>query len=182
MSLAALTGEGVYNFGEVVHSNKVILSALEGTDNEWLVKLMYASANGDVSELDNISNKYANSIAAQPALVNRANVVKEKIALLALVNMVFERDSHDRTLKFDDIATRIQIPIYQVELFIMRALSLGLIKGSMDQVDGTVDVTWVMPRVLDSTQMSALADRFGEWAVKVSKTIDYMGDHVPTFG
>jgi len=182
LSLAALTGEGVYNFGEVVHNNKAILGTLEGTDNEWLVKLMYASANGDVSELEKISITYASAIATQPALVNRANVVKEKIALLGLVNMVFERDSHDRTLKFEDIATRIQMPIDQVELFIMRALSLGLIKGSMDQVDGTVDVTWVMPRVLDKKQMGALAGRFGEWAVKVSKTSDYMGERVPTFG
>eukprot|EP00555_Chaetoceros_dichaeta_P003620 CAMPEP_0198250326 /NCGR_PEP_ID=MMETSP1447-20131203/1558_1 /TAXON_ID=420782 /ORGANISM="Chaetoceros dichaeta, Strain CCMP1751" /LENGTH=434 /DNA_ID=CAMNT_0043935139 /DNA_START=122 /DNA_END=1426 /DNA_ORIENTATION=+ len=182
LSLAALTGDGVYNFGEVVHNNEAILGTLQGTDNEWLVKLMYASANGNVSELDAISTTYATAIAAQPALVNRGNVVKEKIALLALVNMVFERDSHDRTLKFEDIATRIQMPTDQVELFIMRALSLGLIKGSMDQVDGTVDVTWVMPRVLDKVQMGALAGRFGEWAVKVSKTSDYMGERVPTFG
>jgi len=182
LSLAALTGEGVYNFGEVVHNNKAILDTLEGTDNEWLVKLMYASANGDVAGLDTISKSYATAIAAQPALVNRANVVKEKIALLALVNMVFERDPHDRTLTFEDIAGRIQMPSIQVELFIMRALSLGLIKGSMDQVDGTVDVTWVMPRVLDGAQMGALAGRFGEWAVKVSKTSEYMGERVPTFG
>merc|ERR1712008_524686 len=74
------------------------------------------------------------------------------------------------------------MPTDQVELFIMRALSLGLIKGSMDQVDGTVDVTWAMPRVLDKVQMGALAGRFGEWAVKVSKTSDYMGERVPTFG
>jgi len=182
LSLAALTGEGVYNFGEVVHNNKAILDTLEGTDNEWLVKLMYASANGDVAGLDTISTTYATAIAAQPALVNRANVVKEKIALLALVNMVFERDPHDRTLTFEDIAGRIQMPSLQVELFIMRALSLGLIKGSMDQVDGTVDVTWVMPRVLDGVQMGALAGRFGEWAVKVNKTSEYMGERVPTFG
>jgi len=182
LSLAALTGEGVYNFGEVVHNNKAILDTLEGTDNAWLVKLMYASANGDVVELETLSNTHAVAIAAQPALVNRANVVKEKIALLALVNMVFERDPHDRTLKFEDIAGRIQMPPLQVELFIMRALSLGLIKGNMDQVDGTVDVTWVMPRVLDGNQMGSLAKRFGEWAVKVSKTSDYMGERVPTFG
>lgn len=181
LSLSALTGEGVYNFGEVVHNNRAILDMLKGTENEWLMKLMDATANGDVTELDNISTTYASAIAAQPALVSRADVVKEKIALLALVNMVFERDSHDRTLKFEDIASRIQMPLLQVELFVMRALSLGLIKGIMDQVDGTVDINWVMPRVLDSAQMSAMASRFGEWAVKVSKTRDYMGEHIPTF-
>lgn len=36
ISLAALPGDGVYNFGEVVHNNE-ILGALERTDNKWLV-------------------------------------------------------------------------------------------------------------------------------------------------
>ena len=99
------------------------------------------------------------------------------VTLLALVNMVFERPSLERTLSFEDIAERIAVPLEQVEWVIMRALSLGLIKGTMDQVEQTVDVTWVMPRNLDEKQMSELATRFGEWAVKVSKTQDYMLEH-----
>ncbi len=183
LSLSALTGKGVYNFGEVVHNNKLILNVLNGTENEYLVKLMQASAEGDVDSLEQISKDYGGSIAKQPALVSRADVVKEKITLLALVNMVFERPSSERTLSFEDIASKTKMPIDQVELIIMRALSLGLIKGSMDEVEQTVDVTWVMPRVLDEEHMRQLANRFGEWAVKVSQTREYMSDHVPvTFG
>ena len=183
LSLSALTGDGVYNFGEVVHNNKMILDVLNGTENEYLVKLMTASADGDVDVLEKISTEYADAIGKQPTLVNRADVVKEKITLLALVNMIFERPSSERTLTFEDIGKRTKMPIEKVELIIMRALSLGLIKGSMDQVDQTVDVTWVMPRVLDGEDMRQLANRFGEWAVKVSKTREFMTDHVPvTFG
>merc|ERR1712038_459064 len=183
LSLAALTGKGVYNFGEVVHNNKVILDVLMGTENEYLVKILQASAEGDVAVLERLSDEYAPSIAKQPALLNRADVVKEKITLLALVNMVFERPSSERTLSFGDIASVTKLPLEQVELMIMRALSLGLIKGSMDEVDQTVDVTWVMPRVLDEENMRQLAQRFGEWAVQVSQTREYMSEHVPvTFG
>ena len=183
LSLSALTGKGVYNFGEVVHNNKLILNVLNGTENEYLVKLMEASANGDVDALEQISQEHNAAIAAQPALVGRADVVKEKITLLALVNMIFERPSSERTLSFEDIASRTRMSIDQVELIVIRALSLGLIKGNMDQVEQTVDVTWVMPRVLDEVNMKSLADRFGEWAVKVSQTKEYMGEHVPvTFG
>eukprot|EP00561_Arcocellulus_cornucervis_P012130 CAMPEP_0185803436 /NCGR_PEP_ID=MMETSP1322-20130828/2642_1 /TAXON_ID=265543 /ORGANISM="Minutocellus polymorphus, Strain RCC2270" /LENGTH=421 /DNA_ID=CAMNT_0028499319 /DNA_START=185 /DNA_END=1450 /DNA_ORIENTATION=- len=174
LSMAALTGDGVYNFGEVVQHP--ILQCLVGTANAWLVELMEASAAGDVAAFKAVSTRHAAEIAAQPALTGRAQMVQEKITLLAMVHMIFERPSSERTLRLADIARRIEMAEDQVELVVMRALSLGLIRGSMDQVDGTVEVTWVMPRVLDAAQLSDLAGRFGEWAVKVSQTKDYMSE------
>ena len=35
----------------------------------------------------------------------------------------------------------------------MRALSLDLVKGSIDQVEQKVHMTWVQPRVLDRDQV-----------------------------
>lgn len=175
LSLAALTGEGIFNFGEVVTAPA--LQCLEGTDLHYLVELLSAGARGDVLGFQRVADANADAIRMQPSLVSRAEAVKEKITLLALVNMVFERPSLERTLSFEDIADRVAVPSDQVEWVIMRALSLKLIKGTMDQVDQTVDVTWVMPRVLDNKQMAELATRFGEWAVKVSKTKDYMLEH-----
>ena len=175
LSLAALTGEGVFNFGEVVAAPA--LQYLEGTELYYLVELLSAGARGDVLGFQRVADAHASAIQMQPSLVSRAEAVKEKITLLALVNMIFERPSLERTLSFEDIADRVVVPLDQVEWVIMRALSLKLIKGTMDQVDQTVDVHWVMPRVLDNKQMSELATRFGEWAVKVSKTKDYMLEH-----
>lgn len=175
LSLAALTGEGVFNFGEVVTAPALL--CLEGTDLYYLVELLTAGARGDVLGFQRVADAHAARIQMQPSLVSRAEAVKEKITLLALVNMIFERPSLERTLSFEDIADRVVVPLDQVEWVIMRALSLKLIKGTMDQVEQTVDVTWVMPRVLDNKQMSELAVRFGEWAVKVSKAKDYMLDH-----
>jgi 26S proteasome regulatory subunit N9 len=141
------------------------------------VKLLECGSKGDVIGFQSVAESHAGSIAQQPSLVSRAEAVKEKITLLALVNMVFERPSLERTLQFEDIADRVGVPLDQVEWVIMRALSLKLIKGTMDQVEQTVDVTWVMPRVLNGKQMEELAVRFGEWAVKVSKTRDYVLEH-----
>lgn len=42
----------------------------------------------------------------------------------------------------------------QVELLVMKALSVGLVKGSIDEVDGRVHMTWVQPRVLDLQQVT----------------------------
>lgn len=168
LSLAALTGDGVFNFGEVVNDTP-ILSYLNNSENAWLMGLMKSMAAGNVSDFQNISESNSSEIQKHEVLVSRAGVVQEKITLLALVSMVFERPSAERTLNFTDIAREVCVNVDKVEWVIMRALSLGLIKGSMDQVDGTVTVTWVMPRVLDSTQLKGLAVRFGEWAGEVAK-------------
>lgn len=36
----------------------------------------------------------------------------------------------------------------------MKALSVGLVKGSIDEVDKRVHMTWVQPRVLDLQQVT----------------------------
>ena len=42
----------------------------------------------------------------------------------------------------------------------MKALSLGLVKGSIDQLDQEVNMTWVQPRVLDINQVCVWMDRW----------------------
>ena len=177
LCLAALTGDGVYNLGQVV--TNPIVQVLQGTPDAWLVELLHAGANGQVQAFHTLCTQtYPSQIASQPALVHRGQQMKEKMTLLALVQMVFERPAHDRTLKFTDIATRLELPsVEQVEWVLMRALSVQLIQGSMDQVDGTVHITWVLPRTLNEEQMTDLAIRFGEWAAKVRTAKDYMQDH-----
>ena len=177
LSLAALTGEGVFHFGNVVATP--ILTALENTPEAWLMEFMHAMAKGDIVLFRSLSEKYAAQIQTQPALVHRAEAVQEKITLLALVHMVFERPSAERTLGFSEIAERILTPVDRVELVLMRALSLQLVQGYIDEVSQTIQVTWVMPRVLTPDQLQELATRFGQWSVQVRTSADYMASHTP---
>ena len=48
--------------------------------------------------------------------------------------------------------------------------SLQLIRGSLDQVSGTADITWVQPRVLEGSQLDLLAQQFTTWQDAVGKT------------
>lgn len=176
ISLAALTGDGVFNFGEIL--TNPILKCL-GTEGQWLLELMHVFGEGDVEGFRTVTTKYDAEIRSQPALVSRADLLQEKITLISLVNMIFQRPSAERTLEFSEIASKIHVSEDQVEWVIMRALSLGLIKGSMDQVEKSVTVSWIVPRVLNKEQLKALAGRFGEWAGNVGRTKDYMGERIP---
>jgi hypothetical protein len=64
-------------------------------------------AAGDVGQFASLTELHAAAIATQPALVHRASVVREKLTLLALVRLVCETSSHERTLPFEDIASRL---------------------------------------------------------------------------
>mmetsp|Transcript_28976 Transcript_28976/g.32498 ORF Transcript_28976/g.32498 Transcript_28976/m.32498 type:complete len:428 (-) Transcript_28976:60-1343(-) len=173
LCLAALTGEGVYNLGQVVHNP--ILKVLAQTPQAWLVEMLQACARGNVNDFKKLCQEtYPTQIASQPALVNMGQQMQEKITLLGLVELVFPKPASERTLTFTEIAQGLEIPIEQVEWVIMRAFSVKLMEGSMDQVDGTVHVTWILPRALGTQQMTDLATKFGEWAAKVSSTKDVM--------
>jgi len=169
MALASATGEDIFNFGEVIATP--ILQALQGTPNQWLHDLVLALNKGSIDEFNSIVDANREQYFAQPSLAGRNEEVKKKIVLLALLNIAFERSSHDRIISFADIATRTRIPLDQVEWVLMRAMSLGLIKGSMDQVDQIVSITWVQPRVLDKQQLSVLSQQLEGWTARVKSTL-----------
>lgn len=180
MSLAALSGDGVYNFGEVLATP--IVGALENTPNAWLGEMLRVFNRGDIQAFGVLYNSHKADFDAQPALMFRMDFIKEKLTLLALMNLVFETPSDERTIPFAVVAEHCVVPEEQVEWMAMRAMSLGLIKGSMDQVDQTLTVNWLQPRVLDNGQMKHLADRLGGWAIKVEETSRFIEDQTLELG
>jgi len=48
----------------------------------------------------------------------------------------------------------------------MRALSLGLIKGKINEVQQSINVTWVQPKVLNMEQVKAMEGAMEEWSQK----------------
>lgn len=68
---------------------------------------------------------------------------------------------------------------HQVEWLVMRAMSLKLVKGMMDEVERVVHVSWVQPRVLEDSQLTRLAERLGEWRGRVDEAHMYVEDQTP---
>ena len=72
--------------------------------NAYLVQLMKSTAEGDVLAVKNHESHRTQSEAQGCDI----KVIREKIVLLALVNMVFQRASDERNMKFEDIASRLE--------------------------------------------------------------------------
>jgi len=60
----------------------------------------------------------------------------------------------------------------------MKALSLGLIRGRIDETTKTVFVNWVQPRVLSMSQISTMQHRLEEWSEKVKQSLLLVENHL----
>lgn len=140
-----------------------ILSALEGTGDAWLGALMRAFNAGDVDSFNALLADHREDVAQRPAMVAGLPAMKQKIALLCLVELVFRRSAADRALTFAEVAQATRMPVSEVEWLLMRAMAVDLIRGSIDQVEGVVHVSYVQPRVLDDGQTTTLRDQLAAW-------------------
>ncbi|KAK0166877.1 hypothetical protein PV327_004351 [Microctonus hyperodae] len=162
LGLAALLGDGVYNIGELLAHP--VLQSLRGTPNAWLVDLLQAFNAGDIAALERLKTQWSKvaDLAAQELKL------RQKISLLCLMEMTFKRQANNRQLTFGEISEETRLPIGEVELLVMKALAQGLVRGAIDQVAGTVNMTWVQPRVLDRTQITGMVQQLDRWCKDVN--------------
>ncbi|XP_057521235.1 26S proteasome non-ATPase regulatory subunit 13 homolog B-like [Amaranthus tricolor] len=165
LSLSALLGENIYNFGELL--SHPILKSLLGTKVEWLYYILQAFNSGDLIRYQELCNVHKDALNAQPALVANERKLLEKINILCLMEIIFSRPAEDRTIPLNVIAERTRLSIEDVEYLLMKSLSVHLIEGIIDQVESTVHVSWVQPRVLGIPQITSLRDRLDNWVGKV---------------
>ena len=150
MALAALLGSEIYNFGELLQHP--IINCVDAS-KRWVVELLGAFNSGDLNQFEALQPQWS----TQPDLVAHALELRKKITLMCLMELTFK--SHDGILTFEYIASQARIDPADVEMLVMRALSLKLVKGTIDQVGGYVHLWWVQPRVLNKTQILSLRSR-----------------------
>ncbi|KAF7799208.1 hypothetical protein EIP86_010439 [Pleurotus ostreatoroseus] len=163
LSVSAFLGESIYNFGELLMHP--ILDTLTNTPHEWLKKLLYTFNEGNIGKFEALAPLFPR----EPILQENYSFMRQKICLMALIESVFKRGAYDRTLSFQTIAEETRLPKDEVEHLVMKGLSLGLIKGHLDQVDEKAYFTWVQPRVLSLDQVGVLAQRLKTWGDKLHK-------------
>jgi len=148
-----------------------LLASLEGTPHAWLRQLLASFQTGAIDAFNDVVAAHRPAFEAQPALVAASGAIKEKITLLAVMELAGRKPPAERSLTFAEVAAETRLPLEQVEWVLMRAFSLGLMRGAIDQVGGAAGggvahVSFVKPRVLDGAQVAALKARVDEWRAK----------------
>ncbi len=172
IGIAALVGTDVYNFGEVLAHG--IMTNLKGSEHDWLLRLLEAFHEGDLQKFDKVCEASSAQMNDQPALVAHQEFIRQKITLLALMQLASAR-SDSRNLSFKEIQATCRMPPEEVEFLLMRAMSLGLITGVIDNVDEVVVISRVQPRVMDRAGIGMMAERLATWCSNVSATLESMG-------
>ncbi|KAG6212249.1 hypothetical protein E4U50_001991 [Claviceps purpurea] len=175
LSVAALVSSSIYNFGELLLHP--ILDALAKSDDTWLRDLLFAFNRGDLAAYDVLSHH----ISTNKLLNEHSTHLRQKIHLAALTEAVFRRPPHDRAMTFTIIEQETKVRQNEIEHLFMKALSLGLIRGTIDQVDQIAYVTWVQPKVLDMKQIDSMRQRLLEWDSSVNQLgnwIEFAGKDV----
>ncbi|KAJ6618236.1 hypothetical protein B0H10DRAFT_2164166 [Mycena sp. CBHHK59/15] len=163
LGISAFLGDTIYNFGELLMHP--ILDSLDGTPHEWIKKLLFTFNEGNIGKFEALAPLFPK----EPILQENYAFLRQKICLMALIESVFKRAADNRTMSFQTIAEETRLPLDEVEHLVMKALSLKLIRGSLDQVDQKAQITWVQPRVLSREQIGSLAETLEEWVNKLNK-------------
>lgn len=164
LSIAALVSDSIYNFGELLLHP--VLNALQPPHRQsWLRDLLFAFNRGDLAAFDRLSN----NLSKDPLLESHKMFLYQKISLAALTELVFRRPPHDRAMTFKTISQETKVKPDEIEHLIMKALSLGLLRGKIDQVAEVARINWVQPKVLERSQIEGMRVRLKEWDNNVNE-------------
>ena len=167
---AALVADNVFNFGDVLRY-EVVHELGSSASHKWLLDMLVIFNDGDVRKFNSLVDTNRPAIEGSPTLVANMEVLKQKVALLSLVRVVFDRPPEARDIQFKDIAAAALLPEDKVEWLVMRAFSKNLLRGTIDEIDQTVHVSWLMPRVLDANQTKVLDEKLLAWSQNVKHAL-----------
>lgn len=173
LCIAALLADKIFNFGELILHP--ILGSLNTPEYQWLAELVSCVNAGDVPKFQQLRPTFT---AKSPLLADALPFLEQKICLMALCECVFRRQATERVIPFSTIARETHLQAgAKVEVLVMKAFSLGLMKGLIDEVDKTVSVSWLQPRALSLEQMQTMRSRLDQWDADVKRLGEFMAAH-----
>lgn len=168
VGLAALLADDVHDFGALL-LHPVAEALRADASRAWLLELLEAFHKGDIAAYERTCAAHAAELNAQPELVANERKLREKVTVACLLVQLHERPPAQRRVPLADVAARTHLSAEGAEALVLKALGLGLVEGTIDGVDETLDVIWVAPRILDNNGIAQLRDRISDWLARVDR-------------
>jgi 26S proteasome regulatory subunit N9 len=97
--------------------------------------------------------------------------LQQKVRIISFLELLFAVHKDDRSLKFQRIADNCIIDKNDVELLVMKAMSLELVRGSIDEVEELVHIDWILPRYLSRNHLEIMVSKLTAWEDKMDDII-----------
>lgn len=169
MGMAVLLGKNIFNIAELL--DKEILSSLVGSDFQWLYDLLMTLGRGQITEFASAIQRHQDFISRFPAIMKEMAYLDQKVRILAFLELLFNCGKDERCLSFEKLAQSCMIQTTEVEMLVMKAMSLELVRGHIDEVEKTVQINWIMPRYLSMEHLKVLVNRMEDWEHKMENII-----------
>jgi 26S proteasome regulatory subunit N9 len=88
--LAGLVAEDVYGLGELL-AHQLVQSLAQDAELHWLIELLNAFNSGKIDVWNALCKQYATQIASFPSVAQALPHLEEKVAILALIELVWSR-------------------------------------------------------------------------------------------
>lgn len=162
LSISALLGDKIYNFGELILNN--ILENLNNSPYQWLYDLIINLNNGDIK---NFGENLTISFDKFPKLKQFQSFLNQKIIIMSLVELISVKSILNKKLSFQEISEFTSTDLNDVEHLIIKCFSLNLFSGSIDQINKTLTISYLQPRILNLNQIKTLHSHLKQWDEKV---------------
>lgn len=96
--------------------------------------MLESLGHGKIIDFQNAIAKHQDYLSRFPAVTKEMTYLNQKVRIIAFLELLFSCGQHEMQISFSRIAEACQVSHDDVELLVMKAQSLDLIRGSIDQV------------------------------------------------
>ncbi|KAG1051293.1 hypothetical protein G6F46_005688 [Rhizopus delemar] len=160
--LRAVSMENYFAFEDLLQYKPI--QNLKGTEE---FELLDVFLNGTLSS-------YQSFAASHSKLIQNADSNICKMRLLSLASLGSENLS--RELTYGDIASSLQIPEEEVEMWVIDVIRAGLVEAKLDQLNKTVIVHRSIYRVFGQEQWKKLSTALSTWKENLNEILAVVGN------
>ncbi|ANQ07172.1 Uncharacterized protein PCOAH_00013990 [Plasmodium coatneyi] len=171
----SIISEDVYNIGEIIQLPLINVCLKNNEQTNWLYQLIYIYNEGNIEVFNQVVQKYEANIKNSLLKDYERNMLK-KITLLALMDLAFKKKKQRSDISFEEIAQHCKVDVNEVEKMLITAKSKNIITCQIDEIQKSVKITWVKPRVLNDEKIFFMKESIDKWITHSKNLLTYMED------